>query len=317
MKSNTCLLVATVSFLSATAANAQVGPGENFLADDFEDGIGLWFSEGVTGGVDISSDAFEGIGALEVDYIADFHGARQDISLDPSNRMAEIDLGFVYKTAPDNSVELPGARAVLVEFSPSGITFHNGDFLFATDTWQAAPPTRFTLARPDADALGLIIQGHTNRPGSFLIDNLTLTNAAAPALLGDFDNSGDLTIADVDLLSAAIQGGPAGPEFDLDESGTLTNADLTFWLEDLFGTRLGDANLDHEVDLLDLSALASKFGQPASYAEGDFTADGFVDLLDLSALATNFGLEGGTVIPEPAVATLALIPLIAVRRRHH
>nr|WP_145444833.1 hypothetical protein [Mucisphaera calidilacus]QDU70680.1 hypothetical protein Pan265_05100 [Mucisphaera calidilacus] len=76
----------------------------------------------------------------------------------------------------------------------------------------------------------------------------------------------------------------------------------------------GDANLDGRVDLLDLSILASSFGGVGDWRQGDFNGDGLVNLLDLSALASNFGGSTGAV-PEPAVATLLGLGLLAVGRR--
>ena len=51
--------------------------------------------------------------------------------------------------------------------------------------------------------------------------------------------------------------------------------------------KAGDANGDNAVDLLDLSILASFWGQ--NNADADFNHDGVVDLLDLSILADQWG----------------------------
>lgn len=51
--------------------------------------------------------------------------------------------------------------------------------------------------------------------------------------------------------------------------------------------KTGDANNDGSVDLLDLSILASFWGQ--NNADADFNQDGVVDLLDLSILADQWG----------------------------
>jgi hypothetical protein len=52
----------------------------------------------------------------------------------------------------------------------------------------------------------------------------------------------------------------------------------------------GDADADGDVDLSDLGALATHFGQTsgAGSADGGFDGDGDVDLNDLGALASNF-----------------------------
>jgi len=56
----------------------------------------------------------------------------------------------------------------------------------------------------------------------------------------------------------------------------------------------GDANIDGQVNLQDLSALAGHYDQAseADWLDGDFNDDGAVNLLDLSFLATNYGTGG-------------------------
>ena len=54
----------------------------------------------------------------------------------------------------------------------------------------------------------------------------------------------------------------------------------------------GDADLNHVVDLNDLTLLAEHFGQTSgsTWDQGDFTYDSSIDLNDLTVLAENFGL---------------------------
>ncbi len=87
----------------------------------------------------------------------------------------------------------------------------------------------------------------------------------------------------------------------------------------------GDANLDGQVDISDLGALATAWQTSAPWTGGDFDYSGFVDISDLGILATNWqqGVGGplgpsfdqalasvglaGVTVPEPA--TMGLLGL--------
>ncbi|QDU70939.1 alpha-amylase family glycosyl hydrolase [Mucisphaera calidilacus] len=129
-------------------------------------------------------------------------------------------------------------------------------------------------------------------------------------LPGDLNLDGDFDLTDVDLLLDEL----GDAVFDYTGDGVSDTADVTYLIEVIGGTFMGDANLDGSVDLLDLSSLASRFGDPASsWSEGDFDGNNVVDLLDLSILASNFGRANG--IPEPTTALVLLVLGSALRRR--
>ncbi len=85
----------------------------------------------------------------------------------------------------------------------------------------------------------------------------------------------------------------------------------------------GDANVDWDVDVLDLAVLANHFGQnETDWRQADFNADGVVDVLDLACLANNFGKtagggNAGDPVPEPMGLTLVVMGgwLVSSRRR--
>jgi T5SS/PEP-CTERM-associated repeat protein len=101
-------------------------------------------------------------------------------------------------------------------------------------------------------------------------------------------------------------------------------------------TYLGDSNLDGQVDLRDLYALASNYKTTGKlWTSGDFNYDGSVDVKDLTLLARNWqagvgsplaeSLDGllvslglpSTLVPEPEVCGLLLaLPLLQRRVRH-
>jgi hypothetical protein len=78
-------------------------------------------------------------------------------------------------------------------------------------------------------------------------------------------------------------------------------------------TFAGDANLDGQVDVADLGALATNWQTSSNWTGGEFNYDGFVDVSDLGALATNWQDGAGSLtqamgslgfsrinLPEPA-----------------
>jgi len=87
-----------------------------------------------------------------------------------------------------------------------------------------------------------------------------------------------------------------------------------------------DTNLDGRVDFADLLTLAQHYGTPsgASLATGDVNGDGKIDFSDLLFLAQNYGqslpsaaspLAAVSSVPEPAIAVLAAVAPLVVRRR--
>ncbi|WP_428386685.1 dockerin type I domain-containing protein [Mucisphaera sp.] len=160
--------------------------------------------------------------------------------------------------------------------------------------------------------------------GTFRFMPLTATDFLSPSspfnitfvVGGDYDDDSRLTTADIDALSnAAAQ--PFDPDFDLNNDLAVNADDTLFWLNNLFLSSPGDANLDRQVDLIDLSILATNFGQSdTTWSQADFNADQTTDLIDLSILATNFGFSASpSQIPEPAALTAGILALSLIRRR--
>ncbi|WP_428387343.1 hypothetical protein [Mucisphaera sp.] len=137
------------------------------------------------------------------------------------------------------------------------------------------------------------------------------------ALPGDLDRDADIDIDDTNSLLTGIASGSTDNSLDLDGSGSVGLTDFDFMLTSIIGTAYGDANLDLEVDLIDLSILAANFGEfPRTWEHGDFNGSGEVNLTDLSILASNFGYSAS--IPEASVGGLMTAGVLAIggmRRR--
>ncbi len=74
----------------------------------------------------------------------------------------------------------------------------------------------------------------------------------------------------------------------------------------------GDANLDGQVDISDLGALATAWQTSAPWTGGDFDYSGFVDISDLGLLATNWQLGVGSPLGPSFDEALASVGLAGV-----
>ncbi len=107
---------------------------------------------------------------------------------------------------------------------------------------------------------------------------------------GDFSGDGNVDAADINVLFGAIRAGNMSAQFDLDNSGTVDQNDVTFLVENIIGTFMGDANLDGQVDAVDLNQIGIHWRRldGADWEDGDFTGDGAVDARDLNLVGVNW-----------------------------
>lgn len=148
-------------------------------------------------------------------------------------------------------------------------------------------------------------------------------------LVGDFDGDGVLQVSDVDTLMQAVRDGSSNPTFDVNGSGGVDLADVNFWVADLKGTWMGDANLDGVFDSADLVAVFQRgeyedgIAGNSTWATGDWNADGEFDSTDFVVAFTDGGYEVGprgsvSAVPEPSTVVLMLLaalPFAFSRRR--
>ena len=153
--------------------------------------------------------------------------------------------------------------------------------------------------------------------------------AAPPSPLdGDYNGNGQLDAEDLDLQAVEIAGGQDPPAFDLTGDGLVNEDDRVFWLHDLKGTWVGDADLDGLFDSADFVAVfvEGKYetGETAGWVQGDWNADLVFDSGDFVAAFVDGGYEIGPfpgavqAVPEPSAIVLSLLGLIALsglRRR--
>ncbi len=102
-------------------------------------------------------------------------------------------------------------------------------------------------------------------------------------------------------------------------TSSATSATGLGWKDDVAGqsilvkyTYYGDANLDGQVDISDLGALATAWQTSAVWSQGDFDYSGFVDISDLGKLATNWQLGVGSPLGPSFDEALASVGLAGV-----
>jgi hypothetical protein len=161
-----------------------------------------------------------------------------------------------------------------------------------------------------------------------------------PEIPGDFNRDGTTDAGDIDMLASAAHNDAENLLYDLNEDGMVTYSvgapgspdpsDSDVLIYDILQTRYGDADLNGQVFLSDLTKLATNYRQPGlfGWAHGNFngsqeagtTANPRVFLSDVTILATNwrYGVGSGAAlesVPEPSSLLLALCWVFATLNR--
>ena len=144
---------------------------------------------------------------------------------------------------------------------------------------------------------------------------------------GDFNRDGELTAADMDLLSAEVRLGNNSPAFDVTGDGVVNQMDRFHWIETLKNSFVGDSNLDGEFNSTDLVTVFTEGEYEdgvvgnSTWADGDWNGDTEFDSSDFVEAFSAGGYEVGprqpVPVPEPTAAVMALLGVgfLAARRR--
>jgi hypothetical protein len=86
------------------------------------------------------------------------------------------------------------------------------------------------------------------------------------------------------------------------DSRFVDGEDRRIWVEDLFGSHFGDANLDGLVDQVDYAIWdTNKFTFGTTWGTADFNGDGATDVSDFNLWNANrSSLQNAMSVPEPA-----------------
>lgn len=146
-------------------------------------------------------------------------------------------------------------------------------------------------------------------------------------MAGDFNGDGELSVADINLLTAASASGANDPKYDLNNDSLVNADDVTVWAKNLKNTWIGDADVNGEFNSADFvqafSAGKYETQQAAVWSEGDWNGSGTFDSSDFVAAFSDGGYEQGlrpgavNAVPEPIGYWLLAIgiPLLLMGRR--
>lgn len=188
----------------------------------------------------------------------------------------------------------------------------------ALKQWQSGSPNYGVTIRAQdtADGWGLHWLAAANPP------KLVIELGSSTTTLGDFNEDGQITSEDVDVLAAAIQASSSDSRFDLNSDGTVDALDQTVWVHDIVNTYYGDANLDGVFDSEDFVVVfaAGEYNDEtpgnSTWATGDWNADGDFDSGDLVQAFQDGGFETGprtqAAVPEPSSLLLTVLGLFGV-----
>ena len=147
-------------------------------------------------------------------------------------------------------------------------------------------------------------------------------------IAGDFNGDGVLDNKDIDdlTLQSASMSHPAA--YDLNKDALVDSQDIVIWVKDLFGSWIGDADLNDEFNSGDLVTVLSagtyESDVDSVWSSGDFSGDGRTDSSDLVAALSDGGYELGpraavAAVPEPTSVLLTVLGMLglALHRRHN
>ena len=189
--------------------------------------------------------------------------------------------------------------------SPSVVELALGDSLT-----YSLPPSD-TIGGTLSDGRPFEISGSGIRGGSGVV-TLTRVNR-----MGDLDVDGSWSIDDANQLCTAISQDDNETSFDLTRDGSLDVLDMQRFLA-LGDWRVGDTNLDRQVELQDFLNLSGSFGDSdATWSNGDLDCNGEVNLQDFLTLSRAFSAgRVASSVPEPTgVWALCVVMGFAVTRK--
>ena len=216
--------------------------------------------------------------------------------------------------------------AVVNGFSGSDVMVSMGGGL---GMYAPAPALGLDMAGLDTDDLdALMLVDDGDMQFNAQLDFIAFSVRRGSAVVGMLDSIWNIPISEGDILvPPPVAGGAPGILVRAEWLGLATIRSMTVgplgFNDDLDALDvrtplLGDTNDDGVIDIVDLTALAANWFNPAPpwWTSGDFDGNGVIDIVDLTALAANWGMVGDPPpVPEPITLTLLALGGLGLLRR--
>lgn len=157
--------------------------------------------------------------------------------------------------------------------------------------------------------------------GAINIDKVKVALVSAP-IVGDFNGDGNLTVADIDLLTTASASANNDVTYDLNSDQLVDARDVNVWVKDLKKTWIGDADVNMQFNSADFVQVfaAGKYEteQAAVWSEGDWDGSGKFNSADFVAAFADGGYELGaatgavSAVPEPSTLLMTLMAVLGI-----
>ena len=219
--------------------------------------------------------------------------------------------------------------------SPYGVMGMGGNINEWTESLQVFPAWRISrggghTSSASGISSSVALQEPSNGSGNKnFATGFRVASIASLPIRGDFNEDGQLNAPDINDLTLQSASRTHPSQYDLTNDGLVNDADVTFWAHELFGTWIGDANLDGEfntgdlVDVFKEGVYEDAIPLNADWTKGDWDGDGDFITTDLVTAFFDGGYEQGSrdaanAVPEPASFVMLVAGLfgVAVRRRH-
>ncbi|MCA9171970.1 MAG: hypothetical protein KDB23_30095 [Planctomycetales bacterium] len=199
--------------------------------------------------------------------------------------------------------------------------------MFLSDTNRGPEPDDTTIVDDAVDGSGPAREATLLTPAGLALLTATIDYAlglAPQGVVGDYDGSGALDVADANLLTQQIASGGADSKFDANKDGTVDSSDISSWIHDIKKTWIGDADLNGEFNSGDFVKVftSGKFelDLDAVWEDGDWNGDGRFNSGDFVSAFQDGGYEQGlraavSAVPEPGCLGLGLLTLLPWARR--